>query len=194
MGYASLKRPGWHALNRGYMCNLLHAIIACNLHVTTVLTRNRSFTCHPQVIGCLLSSGQQCVPSIRVGLQKPWWCQDLDTLKQQCIDITDVWKNTGKHRSGEINSDRLKCKYRYKQAIKEAIQEKHRSFNEGLLDSLHSADSYSFWRLWRKRYCSKNVTATSVLNGKYGDSNILSEFTDFFKILHNLTHQVLTRS
>jgi len=35
--------------------------------------------------------------------------------------------------------------------------------------------------MWRKRYCSKNVTANSVLNGKYGDSNILSEFTDFYK-------------
>jgi len=138
-------------------------------------------TYYNQVIGCLLSSSQQCVPSIRVGLQKPWWSPDLGILKQQCINITDVWKNIGKPGSGEINSERLKCKYRYEQAIKEVIQEEHRSFNEGLLDSLHNADSSSFWRLWQKRYCSKNVTATSVLNGKYGDSNILSEFTDFYK-------------
>jgi len=79
-----------------------------------------------------------------VGLQKPRWSPDLDALKQQCIDITDIWKNTSKPRSGDINSERLKCKYRYKQAIKEAIQEEHRSFNEGLLDSLHNADSSSF--------------------------------------------------
>ena len=154
---------------------LLCTNIDCQLH------RDVIETYYNQVIGCLLTSGQQCVPSIRVGIQKPWWSPDLDTLKQQCIDITDVWKNIGKPRSGEINSERLKCKYRYKQAIKEAIQEEHRSFNEGLLDSLHNADSSSFWRMWRKRYCSKNVTATSVLNGKYGDSNILSEFTDFYK-------------
>jgi len=82
------------------------------------------------------------------------------------------------HPFNAVNRTRqLSCR----SAIKEAIQEEHRSFNEGRLDSLHNADSSSFWRMWRKRYCSKNVTATSVLNGKYRDSNILSEFTDFYK-------------
>jgi len=33
------------------------------------------------------------------------------TLKQQCIDIVDVWKNIGKPHSGEINLEMLKCKH-----------------------------------------------------------------------------------
>jgi len=45
-----------------------------------------------------------------------------------------------------------------KQLIKEATQEEHRLFNEGLLDSLHDTDSSGFWRLFRKRWCSQQCT------------------------------------
>jgi len=79
----------------------------------------------------------------------------------------DLYRQTP--RSGEINID--------KQAIKEAIIEEDKSFNEGLLNDLLENDSSSSWRLWQKRYCSRNITPTNVLNGKYGDGNILSEFT-----------------
>jgi len=81
---------------------LLCTNVDCQLH------RDILETYYKQLIGCLLSSGQQCVPSIRVGLQKPWWSPDLDALKQQCINITDARKNIGKPRSDDINSERLK--------------------------------------------------------------------------------------
>ena len=51
--------------------------IDCQLH------RDVIETYYNQVIGCLLTSGQLCVPSIRVGIQKPWWSPDLHSEPQK---------------------------------------------------------------------------------------------------------------
>jgi len=63
-------------------------------------------------ISCLLTAAINCIPAVKVGLQKPWWTPDLDVLKQQCIDITNTWNFIGRPRSGSINAERLRCKYR----------------------------------------------------------------------------------
>ena len=65
---------------------------------------------------------------------------DLDDLKQKCIDITSLWSSLGRPRSGLINAEWLKCKYRYKQAIKVAMQDNDRAFNDDLFDHLCSKD------------------------------------------------------
>jgi len=67
---------------------------------------------------------------VKIGYQKPWWTPDLDNLKQQCIDITNLWKSVDRPRSGDINAERLRCKYRYKQAIKDAAFEADRSTSD----------------------------------------------------------------
>ena len=48
---------------------------------------------------------------------------------QQCIDITNVWNSIGMPRSGNINAERLRCKSRYKQAIKDAAFEADQRLN-----------------------------------------------------------------
>ena len=132
------------------------------------------------LVYCLNVSGQQCVPSVKVGLQKHWWSPDLDQLKQKCIDMCTLWESVGRPRSGNINAERLRCKYRYKQAIKVAMQESDRQFNDELYDHLCKKDETSFWKAWRKRFCSNSVKPTNVLNGKVGVKNVLSEFTAHF--------------
>ena len=78
---------------------------------------------YTSIVHGLNTSATQCVPSVKVGLQKFWWTPELDELKQQCIDISTLWASVGRPRSGSINEERLRCKYRYKQAIKTAMQE-----------------------------------------------------------------------
>ena len=77
------------------------------------------------------------------------------------------------------NTERFRCKYRYKQAIKVAMQENDRSFNDDLYDHLCQKDENSFWKAWRKRFCSNSLKPTNVLNGKVGTDNVLSEFTSY---------------
>jgi exonuclease III len=133
------------------------------------------------IIGCLATAGLICVPSVKVGIQKHWWTPELDDLKQQCIDATALWKSVGCPRNGDINTERLRCKYKYKIAIKDAINDGDRSFNDSLFERLSQKDNSSFWKSWRKHFCSKNLKATNMLNGKTGDDEILYEFTNYYK-------------
>ena len=84
-------------------------------------------------------------------------------------------------RSGEINSLRLKCKLRYKAAIKQAIQHADEEFNDELTDYLCQKEFDSFWKSWRKRFCHSKPKPSNRINSNIGDSNILQEFTHFYK-------------
>ena len=130
-------------------------------------------------VRCLHISSQ-CVPKVKAGFHKHWWHPDLDELKQKCIDITTLWSSIGRPRCGLINDERLKCKYRYKQAIKTAMQDSDKAFNDDLFDHLCQKDDVSFWKSWRKRFCSNNLKPTTVLNGVSGTKNVLHEFHKFY--------------
>ena len=134
---------------------------------------------HDTIVHCLNTSSQY-IPSIKVGSQKHWWRPDLDELKQKCIDMTNLWSSVNRPRSGSINAESLKCKYAYKQAIKTAMQDNDRMFNDDLFDKFCQKDDVNFWKSWRKKFCSNSLKPTNVLNGKYGTSNVLNEFSEFY--------------
>ena len=74
------------------------------------------------IVNRLESAASHCVPKVKVGIEKYWWtCELEDLIKQECIDITNIWRQYGCPRSGEINEKRVKIKLKYKYAIKEAI-------------------------------------------------------------------------
>jgi len=130
---------------------------------------------------CLLTSATRCIPHVKTNIQKHWWTVDLDELKQQSIDAHDLWKSVGRPRSGDINTNRVRCKLKYKNAIKEAAANADCVFNDGLYDKLCKKNNVAFWKEWRKRFCSRNLKSTSVINGRSGDDNIRHEFTQYFK-------------
>jgi len=66
------------------------------------------------------------------GIQKHWWTPELDDLKQQCIDATEMWKSAGRPRSGELNNIRIRSKFKYKSAIKEDAASAETAFNDEL--------------------------------------------------------------
>ena len=110
------------------------------------------------------------------------YCTDLECYYNNIvssIDITNLWNSVGRPRSGSINAERLRCKYRYKQAVKDAAYESDKCLNDELFNHLCTKDNDSFWKSWRKRFCSNKIKPTSVLNGKTGD-DILPEFTNFY--------------
>jgi len=63
-------------------------------------------------------------------------------------------------------------------AIKHAINNADKVFNEELFDYFCSKDDVSFWRAWHKRYCSSSVKSVNTINGKHGDHEICGEFTE----------------
>ena len=115
-----------------------------------------------------------------MGIEKDWWSPELDDLKQQCIEITNVWRYHGCPRTGEINNKRIRIKLKYKCAIKEAIMSVDKEFNVNLTDHLCKKEFHGFWKSRRKRFCSKNLITTNRLNNRTGDDNILDEFSKHF--------------
>ena len=62
--------------------------------------------------------------------------------------------------------------------VKHAINNADKVFNEELFDYCCSKDDVSFWRAWRKRYCSSSVKSVNTINGKHGDEEICAQFTE----------------
>jgi len=149
----------------------VNALLCTNSHCS--LHRECLEAYYRDIVSCLLAAGSHCVPFSKLDIHKHWWTPELTTLKEQCIDITTIWKSVGRPRSGPINTERLKCKLSYKQAIKDSALEDDKKLN------LCEKDDVGFWKAWRKRFCSSHVKPTNVLNGKHGD-DLLPEFSQFF--------------
>jgi len=60
---------------------------------------------HQDLIHCTNEAASHCIPVYKPGVLKHWWTPKLDVLKQQCIDATDIWKQFGRPRSGDINAN-----------------------------------------------------------------------------------------
>jgi len=86
-----------------------------------------------------------CIPIYKPGngIHKHWWTPELDELKQQCIQAR-LWKQLGRPRSGDVNTNRVRCKLRYKNAIKEAASMADGTFNDKLFDHLCEKDNIGF--------------------------------------------------
>ena len=149
----------------------------CNIHCTEIDKY------YQDIITSLVTAANSCVPVKKLGVQKHWWSEELDELKQAAIDATSLWRSVGCPRSGMVNNNRLQCKYKYKMAIKNAIRDADTVFNEDLFDHFCSKDDESFWRAWRKRYCSSSVKTANIVNGKTGNREICTEFTEQFQLV-----------
>ena len=60
------------------------------------------------------------------------------------------------------------------------MQDNDRAFNDDLFDHLCRKDDVSFWKAWRKRFCSNYAKPTNIVNGECGTKNVLNEFSEFF--------------
>ena len=61
--------------------------------------------------------------------------------------MTNLWSSVCRPKSGSINAERLKRK----QAIKTAMHENDRMFNDDLFDKFCQKDDVNFWKSWRKK-------------------------------------------
>ena len=126
-------------------------------------------------------AANSCIPVAKPGVHKHWWTPKLDDLKKQCIDASDLWKYYGRPRSGDINKNRIQCKMRYKNAIKEARLNADMQLNDKLYEHLCNKNDIEFWKAWRKRFCTRNLQPTGILNGQTGSDNVRNEFTNYYK-------------
>jgi len=139
---------------------------------------------YQDIVRCITVTSKKCVPTYKVGFHKFWWTEQLDELKLSTIEATSLWRRAGCPRSGPVNDNRLRCKYQYKHAIKEAMSNADKCFNDELYHYFSEKNDSSFWRAWRKKFCSNSVKPVSILNGKRGDADICAEFTSHFRSVY----------
>jgi len=154
---------------------LCHGSCSCTIDHTA---RLESY--YGDIKWCLHTAASSFVPSIKMGIQKHWWSPELNELKLQCIDAIDLWKSAGRPRSGDVNKNRIRCKLKYKNAIKEAAANADNTFNDRLYEKLCTKNNVAFWKAWRKRFCSHNQKPANIVNGCSGDDNIRREFSNYF--------------
>ena len=111
-----------------YRSSLSHYLANICLRVEALVCNGRCNGSHTQQLEnysnsiscCMHTAASSNIPVVKTGVQKHWWTPELDDLKQQCIEATDLWKLAGRPRSGDVNSNRVRIKLKYKNAIKEA--------------------------------------------------------------------------
>ena len=89
----------------------IDALLCCKSCTDHRSTLDKYYT---DIVRCLYTSAKLCVPEVKVGIEKHWWSPELDDLKDQCIEATTLWRMAGCPRSGDVNTNRVKIKLRYK--------------------------------------------------------------------------------
>ena len=97
------------------------------------------------IVDSLSSASRISVPRIPFKCLKPFWSDDLDRLKEASIYMHSLWCQCGKPRFGVINSARLKAKYDYKCAIKQAAADYETVNADEISDHLLNKDTTKFW-------------------------------------------------
>ena len=100
------------------------------------------------IINALDKSAAKTVPRIGQGSLKYYWNEQLSELKQSSIDMHNLLKMCGRPRNGHINEARLKTKYEYKKAIKNAALSVERQNSDDINLSFLNKNSKQFWKCW----------------------------------------------
>jgi len=184
----------WHLTNHLSAINLPVDALTCN-----GICDNRSHCMeleeyYSSLVSCMHLAAKSSIPTVKLGFQKHWWTPELDELKHQCIAATDLWKAAGRPRSGDVNSNRVRIKLRYKNAIKDAALNADTVFNDALYDKLCKKDTVGFWKSWRKHFCMNNLRPTCFLNGKYGENNVRYEFTEHYRRVYSPNNSYIEAS
>ena len=61
---------------------------------------------YASIVNSLISASNIGVRQITLGVEKHWWTPELSDLKQQCIELIDIWRQHGCPRSGPIIENR----------------------------------------------------------------------------------------
>ena len=78
------------------------------------------------------------------------WSEELKKLKQQSVDVHNLWKMCGKPRMGTINDERLRVKGLYKACINNHKRVLETRKREWLAYKLTLGDGKGFWKGWRR--------------------------------------------
>ena len=130
---------------------------------------------YSHIVTILSDRANQCIPVLNSSALKPYWSDTLNELKAASIQAHNVWVNCGKPRSGWINHLRIRCKYKYKLAIKQADEEYNFEIDDEISELFLRKDFDKFWHKWKDKF-QKTAKCTTHINGYTSAVDIANEF------------------
>tara|TARA_B110001454_G_scaffold153252_1_gene142574 strand:- start:178 stop:1323 length:1146 start_codon:yes stop_codon:yes gene_type:complete len=127
-----------------------------------------------------MKTADQCLPRSRKGHEKGWWTEDLSTLRQQNIEIQNLWKAEGKPRTGVTYEERLRMRAEYKHESCAAQKIPVQAGWDKIHDSMIRKNTNSFWKSWRGLHQNKNKQP-QIVNGLSSEKDIADCFKDRFE-------------
>jgi hypothetical protein len=98
------------------------------------------------------TAASSTVPVKCKNFYKFWWCQELDTLKENSIRDHNAWKEAGKPRSGPVFKAYRTSKLNYKKRIREYERQETFVYTNDLHDALLNKQGPAFWKCWRSKF------------------------------------------
>ena len=84
------------------------------------------------IVTALQMSMNECIPVLRHGALKPYWCEELQELKKASIDAYNLWMLCDRPRGKIVNKMRIESKYKYKHALRAAGRKDNLEFDDKL--------------------------------------------------------------
>ena len=134
------------------------------------------------IVHALKVSDADAIPRILPKRLKSFWTPNLKKLKQISIDLHNLWKCIGCPRNNSlINCERIKAKYVYKLAIRDAKILEAKSKSEQINSSLADKNPSAFWKCWNFNYNKNNNNSIPPIIDNLSDpSQIANSFKSYY--------------
>ena len=121
------------------------------------------------------------LPKSTSGTEKDWWSPELTRIRNQSIDIQNLWISEGRPRQGPTYQERLRVRASYKNAIRLAKKAPKQATWNRLHTAMESQDKDSFWKWWRSIYNKNKSQFAPVVDGHSSKEGIANAFQSAFQ-------------
>ena len=110
---------------------------------------------------------------------KPFWNDELDSLKHSSIFWHNVWVSAGKPGSRYVHHLKCATKLKYKKGIRDAYIAFENSHEYELFLHFFNKRPTEFWKTWHSKF-RKNVARNITIDGCENDHDIATKFATHF--------------
>ena len=141
-------------------------------------------TYYNAIISALRDSANMSIPRIPLHSFKPFWNDELEQMKSDCIFWHNLWVDGGRASSGWLHQIKSSCKLKYKLAIKEAYLSFENKLDDEILQHFINKKIPDFWKVWNVKF-KRNVSRQIHFVGCCDDADIANAFANKFSTVYS---------
>lgn len=136
-----------------------------------------------EIISSVHSAAEVSIVKISGGSLKPYWNDDLDRLKTDCIFWHNLWTSAGRPASGWLHKIKSSTKLQYKLRIKQSYSLYENRLNDELGEHFLEKRMPEFWKVWHAKF-KRNVISRVHLRNCNTDTDTANEFAKHFSSVY----------